>query len=95
MQRPDLCEKFSTAHDESIRTLMELMNESWLSIQLMPYQFFAKTVKWKIDLEEKKKEEYIKKQKEQELQQKKRAEMQKAEERRVQSKQRQQSMRKR
>ena len=32
---------------------MELMKEPWWSIQKMPYRFFLDTLKWKVDLEEK------------------------------------------
>ena len=32
---------------------MELMKEPWWSIQQMPYRFFIDTLKWKVDLEEK------------------------------------------
>ena len=38
--------------DENIRTLMELMKLDYLSIMVMPYQFFEETIKWKISLEE-------------------------------------------
>jgi len=30
------------------------MNVSWLDIQLMPYSFFTELLRWKVDLEDKK-----------------------------------------
>lgn len=33
---------------------MESMGETWMSIQLMPFNFFRDTYKWKIELEKEK-----------------------------------------
>lgn len=56
MQSPNNeIEEFSHNHYNSVRSLCELMGEPWFSVQLMPYQYFVETIKWKVDLEEQKK----------------------------------------
>jgi len=49
-----LVSKFTKNFNENIKGLMELMNVSWLDIQLMPYPFFTELLRWKVDLEDKK-----------------------------------------
>jgi len=45
---------FIKNHNEHLRYLMETMKQDWITIQAMPYKFFLETIKWKVDLEEKK-----------------------------------------
>jgi len=47
-------DNFKNVLYENVRSLMELMKESWSSIMMMPYKFFLDTLKWKIDLEDEK-----------------------------------------
>jgi len=49
-----LVSRFTKNFNENIKGLMELMNVSWLDIQLMPYPFFTELLRWKVDLEDKK-----------------------------------------
>jgi len=53
-QDPDSVDNFRKSLDENIRSLMELMDQSWDSIMFMPYKFFVDTLKWKINLEDEK-----------------------------------------
>lgn len=75
-------EKFAKEHGDSVRALTELMGEPWFSIQLMPYDFFSATLKWKMDLEEQKKKAIEERNREQEAEYKKRVNAQKAAEKR-------------
>jgi hypothetical protein len=54
LQTKDI-KKSKKIHDENVRSMMEMMKQDWLSIQLMPYKFFIETLKWKVNLEEEKK----------------------------------------
>ena len=78
--------RFSKDHNDSIRALTELMGEFWATIQLMPYKYFLDTIKWKMDLEEKKRKTIEERNREQELEYKRRMNAQKAAERRAASK---------
>jgi len=40
---------------------MELMHQPWDAIMLMPYKFFVDTLKWKIDLEDEKRNQLTEK----------------------------------
>lgn len=53
-QDPESITKFRETMDENIRSLMELMHQDWGTIMFMPYRFFVDTLKWKIELEEEK-----------------------------------------
>jgi len=46
--------KSKKSFEDDIRGFIELTHESWLAIQLMPYEYFVGSYKWKIDLDEKK-----------------------------------------
>lgn len=37
---------------------MELMRQDWTAIMEMPYDFFVKSLKWKVDLEEEKRRKF-------------------------------------
>jgi len=39
--------------EDTIRFLTEKMGETWMSIQVMPYLYFNDTIKWRVELEEK------------------------------------------
>jgi len=60
-QDPEAINKFKTVLDENVRSLMELMKQSWDSIMFMPYKFFIDTLKWKIDLEDEKRNQLTEK----------------------------------
>jgi len=55
LQHPNDIERYQKSIDENIRSMMEMMNVAWDTIMYMPYKFFMDTLKWKIDLEEEKK----------------------------------------
>ena len=76
-------DKFEKEHNDSVRALIELMGEPWASIQLMPFTFFTSTLKWKLELEEKKKAAIEERNREQEAEYKRRLNAQKAAERRA------------
>lgn len=76
-------ERFSEDHNNSIRALCELMGETWMSIQLMPYIYFQGTVKWKMDLEEQKRKAMEERNREQEAEYKRRMNAQRAAERKA------------
>lgn len=81
-------QKFARSHNDNIRALCELMSETWASIQLMPYAYFIDTLRWKDELEEKKRKAIQERNKEQEAEHRRRANLQRAEERRAQRQQR-------
>ncbi len=72
-------ERFQKTHDDNVRSLVELTNENWFSIQFMPYYYFIETIKWKVDLEEKRSKIVNERNREQESIYKNRASAQKAE----------------
>lgn len=60
-QDPNSIDKFTKILDENVRSLMELMHQPWDAIMLMPYKFFVDTLKWKIDLEDEKRNQLTEK----------------------------------
>lgn len=77
-------ERFQTEHDNNVRSLIELTNENWFSIQFMPYYYFVKTIEWKSKLEEQRRKIVEEKNREQEALYKSRLAAQKAEARKQQ-----------
>ena len=53
-QDPNTVDRFKKALDDNIRSFMELMKQPWDSIMFMPYKFFLDTLKWKMELEDEK-----------------------------------------
>jgi len=56
LAKTETIEKFNKGFEDNIRILMETMHQPWSDIQKMTYPFFLKTIEWKTQLEEKKKE---------------------------------------
>jgi hypothetical protein len=57
LHSPDEVERFKKINDDNIKTYIEMRGASYIDVMLMPYPFFVDDLKWKLELEEKKRKE--------------------------------------